>query len=119
MRQAEFNCITQHYINSTITNSFKDSNLDFNVILTDETHNDTYLTLDMYLIDTSTDNLIEEFPALSVDTLVTTLHGLLCQQSKAQNSATLKHGQTHFCLQAPMYTLKRVPISIFIHKYVQ
>ena len=83
MRQAEYNCITQHYINSTLTHSFKDINLDFNGILTDETHSDTYLSL-----DTSTDNLIEEFPALSVDTLVTTSHALLSQQS-----ATLKHGQ--------------------------
>ena len=46
------------------------------------------LTLDTYLIDTSRDGIIEEFPVLSAETSVSTPHALLCQQSEAQKSAT-------------------------------
>ena len=72
-----FNNITQYYTNSTLNHSFTDNSIDFDVILTNETHDDTYLTLYTYLLDISKDNLIEESPALGADKL-------LCQQSKAK-----------------------------------
>ena len=61
MRQAVSNCTTQYYINSTVNHSLNDSNLDFNVTLTDETYKETYLTLDTYLIDTGKDPSPNEF----------------------------------------------------------
>ena len=46
------------------------------------------MTTDTYLIDISTDNLVEEFPALNVDTIKTATHALFSQQSEAQKTAT-------------------------------
>ena len=62
-----------------VDHSLNDSNLDFDVTLKDETYDDTFLTTDTYLIDISTDNLVEEFPALNDDTIKTTTHALLSQ----------------------------------------
>ena len=83
MRQAVTNCTNQFYVNSTVDHSLNDSNLDFVVTIKDETYDNTFLTSDTYLIDISTDNLVEEFPALSVYTIKTTTHALLSQQSEA------------------------------------
>ena len=84
LRKAEFN-LTQYYTNSTLNHS---NSIDVDIVLTNETQDDTYLTLDTYLIDTSRDGIIEEFPVLSAETSVSTPHALLCQQSEAQKSAT-------------------------------
>ena len=92
MKQAEFNKVTQYYTNSTLNHSFTDNSIEFHIILTDETQDDTYLTLDTYLIDTSRDNLIEEFPVLGADTSVNT-PALLCHQAKTKKAATSKYGQ--------------------------
>ena len=70
LKQTKFNNITQYYSNSTLNHSFTDNSL------TDETHDDTYLTLDTYMTYISKDNLIEEFPVLGADTPVNTPHAL-------------------------------------------
>ena len=78
LRKAEFN-LTQYYTNSTLNHS---NSIDVDIVLTNETQDDTYLTLDTYLIDTSRDGIIEEFPVLSAETSVSTPRALLCQKLK-------------------------------------